>query len=145
MVYLRLRVGQISHSLMSMSWIVLTAFLALTVPQPVATAQSGDAERGKQIAMVHCARCHVIPGRNNMGIGSTPSFKIMVKSSSADWRDKFEAFYSLAPHPAFVTVQELRTERSGPAIAAPIIISLRQIDDLMAYIDGLAVKFRASQ
>ncbi len=105
-------------------------------------AQTPNAEQGKQIAAQHCSRCHVIPGRNNMGIGSTPSFKIMVQSKSADWRDKFEAFFSLAPHPAFVTIQELRTERLGPAIAAPIFMSLRDIDDLMAYVDSLAAEFR---
>ncbi|MCP5081517.1 MAG: cytochrome c [Alphaproteobacteria bacterium] len=105
-------------------------------------AQAPDAERGKQIASSHCARCHVIPGRNNMGIGSTPSFKIMVQSKSGDWRDKFEAFFSLAPHPAFVTIKELRTQRSGPAIAAPIVLSLREIDDLMAYVDILAAEYR---
>ena len=77
-----------------------------------------------------------------MGIGSTPSFMIMIKSGPADWRDRFEAFFSLAPHPAFVTIKELRTERSGPAIAAPIFLSLREIDDLMAYVDDLAAEFR---
>ncbi len=105
-------------------------------------AQAPTADRGKKIASLHCSRCHVIPGRNNMGIGSTPSFKIMVVSKSDDWRDKFEAFFSLAPHPAFVTIKELRTERSGPAIAAPIVLSLREIDDLMAYVDKLATEHR---
>lgn len=80
-----------------------------------------------------------------MGIGSTPSFKAMVKSPADDWRDKFEAFYSLPPHPAFVTVKELRTERVGPAIAAPVIISLREIDDLMEYVDELASKYRGKE
>lgn len=107
-----------------------------------AQAQEPSVERGEKLANFHCARCHVIPGRSNMGIGSTPSFKIMVKSEAADWRDKFEAFYSLAPHPAFVTIKELRTERSGPAIAAPIYLSFREIDDLMAYVDKLATEHR---
>ncbi len=107
-----------------------------------AHAQEPSVERGEKLANFHCARCHVIPGRSNMGIGSTPSFKIMVKSEAGDWRDKFEAFYSLAPHPAFVTIKELRTERSGPAIAAPILLSFREIDDLMAYVDKLATEHR---
>ncbi len=107
-----------------------------------AYAQAPSAAQGEKIANLHCSRCHVIPGRNNMGIGSTPSFKTMVRSKSAAWRDKFEAFFSLAPHPAFVTIKEMRTERSGPAIAAPIILSLREIDDLMAYVDALAIQFR---
>lgn len=120
------------------------ALIASTLPMvaPESRAQAPEAERGMQIASLHCSRCHVIPGRNNMGIGSTPSFKIMVKSKSGDWRDKFEAFYALAPHPAFVTIKELRTQRSGPAIAAPIVLSLREIDDLMAYVDSLAAEFR---
>ena len=125
-----------------MSWIVLTAFLALTVPQPVATAQTGDAERGKQIAMVHCARCHVIPGRNNMGIGSTPSFKIMVKSKAKDWRDKFEAFFSLPPHPNFVRIKEFRAPPKAPAVIAPIVLGLEDVDNLMAYVDSLARELR---
>ncbi|MEM1198391.1 MAG: c-type cytochrome [Pseudomonadota bacterium] len=107
-----------------------------------ASAQAPSADQGENIANLHCSRCHVIPGRNNMGIGSTPSFKTMVTSKSAAWRDKFEAFFSLAPHPAFVTIKEMRTERSGPAIAAPIILSLREIDDLMAYVDALATELR---
>ncbi len=115
---------------------------ALFVLPGSAGAQAPSAERGKQIAGVHCSRCHVIPGRSNMGIGSTPSFKIMIKSGPADWRDRFEAFFSLAPHPAFVTIKELRTERSGPAIAAPIFLSLREIDDLLAYVDDLAAELR---
>ena len=120
------------------------AMIAATLPvvAPDARAQTPEAERGLKIASLHCSRCHVIPGRNNMGIGSTPSFKIMVKSKSDTWRDKFEAFYALAPHPAFVTIKELRTQRSTPAIAAPIVLSLREIDDLMAYVDTLAAEFR---
>ncbi len=116
--------------------------LALLVSLP-ATAQQADAGRGRGLARLHCSRCHVMPDLRNMGIGSTPSFKIMVQSRAADWRDKFEAFFSLAPHPAFVTIKELRTERSGPAIAAPIVIGLRDLDDLMAYVDTLAGRYRS--
>ncbi len=105
-------------------------------------AQAPSAAQGEKLANFHCSRCHVMPGRNNMGIGSTPSFKTMVRSKSSAWRDKFEAFFSLAPHPAFVTIKEMRTERTGPAIIAPIILSLREIDDLMAYVDALATEFR---
>ena len=121
---------------------ILVSIVGLTLLAGPGFAQAPSAEQGEKIANLHCARCHVIPGRNNMGIGSTPSFKTMVKSKSSAWRDKFEAFFSLAPHPAFVTIQELRTERTGPAIAAPIILSLREIDDLMAYVDALATEYR---
>lgn len=121
---------------------VLVCVVGMAVLAAPGFAQEPSTEQGEKLANLHCARCHVIPGRNNMGIGSTPSFKTMVKSKSSAWRDKFEAFFSLAPHPAFVTIQELRTERTGPAIAAPIILSLRDIDDLMAYVDALATEHR---
>ncbi len=123
-----------------------TVVAALALPacfgHQEASADETPASRGDKITRQHCARCHVIPGLRNMGIGSTPSFKTMVKSKAEDWRDKFEAFFSLAPHPAFVTIQELRTERKGPPIAAPIFLSIRQLDDLMAYVDSLAKEYR---
>lgn len=109
------------------------------------TAFAENIEHGREIARQQCARCHVIPDLKNMGIGSTPSFKAMVQSKAKDWRDKFEAFYSLPPHPAFVTIQEMRTERVGPASIAPVIMSLRELDDLMAYVDKLATTYRTSQ
>ncbi|MEM7428506.1 MAG: hypothetical protein AAF441_20640 [Pseudomonadota bacterium] len=119
--------------------IALSAVCLSTKP---ALADQAAAARGDEIARQHCARCHVIPGLRNMGIGSTPSFRIMVRSKSPEWRDKFEAFFSLPPHPAFVTIKELRTQRRGPPIAAPIILSLHELDDLMTYVDELADKFR---
>ena len=122
---------------------VLVATVLLVASLAPVNADSQASERGKQISRQHCARCHVIPGLRNMGIGSTPSFKTMVKSKSKNWRDKFEAFFSLRPHPAFVTIQELRTERKSPPIAAPIVLSLREVDDLMAYVDVLAKEFRS--
>lgn len=125
--------------------ICIAALLAIAIsPASLAPARADEAaiERGDKISRQHCSRCHVIPGMRNMGIGSTPSFKTMVKSKSKEWRDKFEAFFSLRPHPAFVTIQELRTERRGPPIAAPIIMSLRDLDDLMAYVDKLAEEHR---
>ncbi len=123
-------------------WLACTFVVTmLSVPTSPILAQDA-ATRGKQLARLQCARCHVLPSLRNMGIGSTPSFKIMVQSKAADWRDKFEAFFSLPPHPAFVTIKELRTERSGPPIVAPILMSLRDLDDLMAFIDELAEEFR---
>lgn len=117
--------------------------IALTCVNFIAPeARSADVAAGRELARFHCSRCHVMPELNNMGIGSSPSFKIMVQSPAEDWRDKFEAFFSLPPHPAFVTVKELRTERIGPAIAAPVIISLRDLDNIMAYVDELAAQHR---
>ena len=118
------------------------AALGMLLQVTSATAQQSAAEAGHALAVEHCRRCHVIPGQNNMGIGSTPSFKVMVQSKAADWRDKFEAFFSLRPHPNFVRIMEYRTVSPAPSIVAPIVLGLDDIDDLMAYIDELAKEYR---
>ena len=105
-------------------------------------AYAAGIKAGHDLARLHCRRCHVIPGENNMGIGSTPSFKIMVQSPAKDWRDKFEAFFSLPPHPNFVRIKEYRTVPKSPSVIVPIVLGLDDLDDLMAYVDNLAKKFR---
>ncbi|MGI9482252.1 MAG: hypothetical protein ACR2OR_07840 [Hyphomicrobiales bacterium] len=122
------------------AWTFCTVVAAIAVFCSSAYAQ--NAASGRDLARLHCSRCHVMPDLNNMGIGSTPSFKIMVLSKAEDWRAKFEAFFSLPPHPAFVTIKELRTQRQGPSPIAPVILSLRDVDDLMAYVDELAAEYR---
>ena len=77
-----------------------------------------------------------------MSIGSTPSFKIMVKSRAKDWRHKFEAFFSLPPHPNFVRIKEFRAPPKSPSVIAPIVLGLDDVDDLMAYVDSLAKELR---
>ena len=116
--------------------------LSLWLSPSIASAEQGSAEEGHKLAVEHCRRCHVIPGENNMGIGSTPSFKIMVRSKSANWRGKFEAFFSLRPHPNFVRIKEYRTVQLTPSIVVPIILGLDDLDDLMAYVDELAKEYR---
>ncbi len=103
---------------------------------------AADARAGEKLAIEHCRRCHVIPGQSNMGIGSTPSFKIMVQSPAKDWRDKFEAFFSLPPHPNFVRIKEFRAAPKAPAVIAIIVLGLDDVDNLMAYVDDLARQLR---
>ncbi len=105
-------------------------------------AAAGSAEAGRDLARLHCARCHVIPDYNTMGIGSTPSFKAMVQSPAKDWRHKFEAFFSLPPHGNFVRIREYRQVQLTPSAVAPIVIGLDDLEHLMAYVDGLAQKLR---
>ncbi|NNE22589.1 MAG: hypothetical protein HKN11_08255 [Rhizobiales bacterium] len=108
----------------------------------IAPVSAAGAKDGEALAIEHCRRCHVIPGQNNMGIGSTPSFKIMVKSKAKDWRDKFEAFFSLPPHPNFVRIKEFRAPPKSPSVIVPIVLSLDDVDSLMAYVDSLAKDLR---
>ena len=98
--------------------------------------------RGEKIALIHCSRCHVIPGKRNFGIGNTPSFKIMVQSENFDWRRRFQIFYTLRPHPNFIRIKELPKATEYPAFVAPVTMSLADMPDLMAYVDKLAETYR---
>jgi len=118
---------------------LIAAVILAGQPRPLAAA---GAKAGEALAIEHCRRCHVIPGQNNMSIGSTPSFKIMVKSRAKDWRHKFEAFFSLPPHPNFVRIKEFRAPPKSPSVIAPIVLGLDDVDDLMAYVDSLAKELR---
>ncbi len=124
------------------SYLAATAVFATACTAPTVPAAADAAKAGHALAVEHCRRCHVIPGENNMSIGSTPSFKIMVQSKARDWRDKFEAFFSLPPHPNFVRIKEFRAPPKAPAVIAPIILGLDDVDNLMAYVDNLAKDLR---
>jgi len=70
---------------------------------PGAFAQDTAIQQGFSLARELCSRCHVIGDYNRLGgIGNTPSFQWMVRSS--DWRERFNSFYSRRPHPVFVRV-----------------------------------------
>lgn len=116
--------------------------LVFTLLPTIAWAVEADDKTGEAISRQHCSRCHVVPNYNTMGIGSTPSFKAMVQSPAKDWRHKFEAFFSLPPHGTFVRIKEYRQITQTPSAVAPIVISLDDLDHLMAYIDRLAAELR---
>ena len=96
---------------------------------------SGDAARGRDIALTHCTRCHVVGNYNpNGGISSTPSFQILLKRRP-DWLDRFETFHVRPPHPAFLAVAGLGRKREDlPANAHPINIELKHIEDIVAFV-----------
>jgi hypothetical protein len=121
---------------------VLVLGLAAMAALGVCSALAASAEAGEALARTHCARCHVLPGEGNMGLGSTPSFRIMVTSPIADWRERFESFYALRPHPNFVRIRELPWTVESLPVAAPFTLSLADIADLMAYVDRLAAEHR---
>jgi len=105
-------------------------------------AAGGNAEHGRKLAETNCARCHVLPGKNNMGIGSTPSFKIMVASKLPDWRQRFESFYALRPHPNFARIRELPQTQESVPVVHPFELTLKDLDDFMAFVDALAAEYR---
>ena len=93
---------------------------------------------GHALAAEHCTRCHVIPKINPKGgIESTPSFRGM--KHLADWRRRFEVFFTLPPHPAFVSVAGVTEERdkSRPAFVQEIKLSVDDLARILAYVETI--------
>ena len=94
---------------------------------------------GEAVAREHCARCHVIGAFNRMGgIGSTPSFSLLRKRG--DWEERYTSFYARRPHPAFVRIEGIEPLTGLPPNAAPVDLSEKEVEDLMAYVRALPVQ-----
>ena len=119
---------------------VLCAVLLLAVVATPAVAED-DVERGRQIAQEHCARCHVIGDFNKFGgIGSTPSFQLLVKAFP-DYKARFETFFERRPHPAFVTIKGFgRRHPHLPANAQPVELPLAAVSEILAFAETLKPK-----
>lgn len=108
---------------------------------PVEVVVDGDAEQGAELALVHCGRCHVIDARNPFGgIGSTPSFAAM--RGDDDWQGRFEAFWSLNPHPAFTQVEGMTAPfpPDRPPPIAPLELTLDETRAIAAFVGTLRPK-----
>ena len=116
-------------------WCAAVALLMFCVPQ---TAGADIIAEGRAIVAEHCTRCHVVSEINPKGgIESTPSFKGM--KHLADWRRRFEVFFTLPPHPALVSVAGISEERdkSRPAFVQEIKLSVDDIDRILSYVDTI--------
>lgn len=112
--------------------------LAAAMPLSQTAHAEGDIETGRKIAETHCARCHVIGNYNKFGgIGSTPSFQLLVKRRP-DYIARFETFFERPPHPAFVSIKGIgRRMEYLPANAAPVELPLSAVLDLIAFVKTL--------
>ena len=110
---------------------------ALSWAAPAAAA--GDVEKGRRIAEVHCARCHVIGDFNRLGgIGSTPSFQGL--KTLADWRERFRTFYARPPHLAFIRIEGIAPRTKLPAYAAEVKLTLDDVEDVFAFVKTLTAR-----
>jgi hypothetical protein len=99
---------------------------------------AGDAIRGEQLAVSHCGRCHMVNEATRLTtIGSTPSFAIM--RSFSDWQDRFEAFFSLNPHPSFTMIEGVTEpfDISRPPPIVPLELTLNELDAILAFVSRI--------
>ena len=113
---------------------LILAAAALAIP--VEAAADGDAAKGREIAVAHCARCHVVGDYNPYGgIDSTPSFQMLARR--ADFVERVQSFYERRPHPAFVRVPDVPRWSKAPPYAAPFIVTPEEIEHLVAFVATL--------
>lgn len=102
-------------------------------------AAEGDIKKGRQIAVKHCSRCHVVPDYNPFGgIGITASFKTMARMP--DYLERFQTFFSRPPHPVFVQVPGVAPPTKLPSPHQTFAITFDDVDDIVAYVETLRGK-----
>lgn len=112
----------------------LAAGLCLLLAAPARA--EGDVGRGRQIAIDHCSRCHVVPDHNPYGgISSTPSFRLLARRD--DYLERFQSFFDRPPHPVVVRVPGVEPPTDDPAFVATFEIQPEQIDDIIAFIESI--------
>lgn len=104
-------------------------------------APTGDTTLGEDVSLRHCGRCHVVNDKNKFGgIGSTPSFGAL--RTLPEWSDRFEAFWTLNPHPSFTQVKGV-TEPfapSRPPPIAPVELTMDEVDAIVAFVTAMKPK-----
>ena len=106
-------------------------------PPPI----SGNAALGEMLALKNCGRCHVVSEKNRYGgIDSTPSFPGL--RTISNWRERFEAFWTLNPHPSFTQIEGVTEpfDESRPPAIAPIRLTVDEVDDIGAFLSTIEPK-----
>ncbi len=109
--------------------------------QEIAVAEltfEGDAALGRQRSLQMCGRCHVVdPTKRMNSIDSTPSFFAL--RSLPDWEGRFQAFYTLNPHPAFTQVKDVTPPfpATRPSPIVPVEMTLEDVEAILAFVATL--------
>lgn len=115
--------------------------LALSLCALPLSAPAQEFAPGEKLALYACGRCHVVSERNRLGgIGSTPSFAAM--RALGDWQDRFDAFWTLAPHPAFTQIEGVTEPfpENRPSPIAPVELTLEQVHAIRDYARSIPAK-----
>ena len=106
-------------------------------PPPADAQADGDPAKGRDIAIQHCARCHVIGDFNRLGgIGSTPSFPWMANNMD-DYVGRLQSFFLRRPHPVFVRVPGTPPPTNLPSYAAEFTMNPEDIENVVAFVRTL--------
>ncbi|WP_193173966.1 c-type cytochrome [Nisaea nitritireducens] len=112
-----------------------SAFILIAALTACFPARADDTvlwEKGRQISLVHCARCHVVDAEKRLGgIGSTPSFPLLM--SLPDGEHRFVTFFDRRPHPVFIRMEGVEPLTPLPANAAEVELTADDLDALLAY------------
>ncbi len=122
--------------------VIASAAVMLTAGAGWASAQeTGDIEKGRDIAEKTCTRCHVVGDFNPTGgISSTPSFQLLVKRRP-DYKERFRTFFNRRPHPAFLSIKGIgRIRPDLPPNAQPVELTKEDVLDIAAFVETLKPK-----
>ena len=117
------------------------AILVVLAGFGISPAAAQDFAPGEKLSLFHCGRCHVINERNKYGgIGSTPSFGAL--RTLEDWENRFLAFYTLAPHPAFTQIEGVTDPFpiNRPSPIHPMELTEAEIEEIIEFARTIAPK-----
>lgn len=137
--WLRSEIGQRTITSFAPEGTALFSLPKIAEEETAEVAFSGDALRGRAVSRAQCTRCHAVDeATRGWGIGSTPSFGVL--RGMRNWEGRFAGFYALNPHPAFTQIEGVTDpfppERPSPI--APVVLSLDDLEALLAYVAGMA-------
>lgn len=133
--WLRSEVGQRTVTSYEVDGVALFSLPSREETEIVTLTFDGDPVKGKDLSVLHCARCHAVSEETRMNtIGSTPSFFVL--RAMGDWDVRFQAFYALNPHPAFTQVAEVTPPFpiDRPSPIAPVEITLDDLEAILSYV-----------
>ncbi|MEO1292544.1 MAG: cytochrome c [Pseudomonadota bacterium] len=110
-------------------------------PVETAAVASAVTAKGEKLSLQHCGRCHVVSEKNKYGgIGSTPSFPAL--RTFTDYREKFDAFWTLNPHPSFTQVAGITPpfDPNRPPHIAPVELTLEDVEAITAFVVQMTPK-----
>lgn len=125
---------------------VASIIMVVTWSGSAAAQSAGNIAAGREVAAMHCTRCHVVGDINPTGgISSTPSFQLLVRRRP-DYKERFQTFFARRPHPAFLSLKGVgRVRPDLPPNAQPVELTEQNVVDMVAFVETLRPKDAAAK